>query len=273
MIYDFEFADEFARDYGLMLCNFDGGNDFETINIGAEINFNPVTARHGSIQYITDTSYDSVIEFTLQTAKKDCTLNNPYFTEEECRSLTRWLNRKENHLLHLIGDDELFDNVWFEGTFNVNAIKFNERIVGFELHFISNRPYAIRRCACHFVANDTNGYTYDFEDLSDDIGYIYPHTLEIKCLAPTTSDAPLVITNHLENRSTKIANCKTNEIITFTDVLSISTNMEDHTIQDDFNYQFFRIANLYNNRINTIEVSHPCEITFEYYQAVKGVGL
>lgn len=274
MIYDFEFANESARDHDLMVCDFNGGKDIETINIGAEANFNPVPARHGTIQYITDVTYDAVLEITISVCKINCSHYDPYFSIEDCRNITNWLNREENHMLRLMSDEEIYDHVQFEGTFNVNAIKLDDKVIGFELHFISNRPFAIGHETCfHFVANNENGYIFSFEDMSDKIGYIYPNSLIITCHASTSSENPLVIKHIEENRETRISNCSIGEIITFTDALDISTNLENHYIQNDFNYQFFRIANSNINKTNTIQFSHPCEISFSYYPIVKGVGL
>lgn len=105
-------------------------------------------------------------------------------------------------------------------------------------------------------------------DESDDIGYIYPD-IQIKCL----SSGDLKITNSIENRTTIIKNCSTNEVISVDENLNISTSLSSHKLYNDFNFVFFRIANSYENNQNIISVNIPCEITIKYYPVAKGVGL
>ena len=103
-------------------------------------------------------------------------------------------------------------------------------------------------------------------DASHEEGYIYPHT-EITVL----EDGDLTIYNALEDRETDIANCETDEVITM-DYPIIKTNSGTHKIQNDFNWNFFRVANTYENRRNDLTTSVPCRIKIEYSPIVK-VGL
>ena len=103
-------------------------------------------------------------------------------------------------------------------------------------------------------------------DSSHEEGYIYPHT-EITVL----EDGDLEICNTLENRKTCIDDCKSGEVITM-DYPIIQTDNSEHDILNDFDYNFFRIANTYENRRNNIVTSLPCIIKVEYSPIVK-VGL
>lgn len=103
-------------------------------------------------------------------------------------------------------------------------------------------------------------------DSSHEEGYIYPHT-EITVL----EDGNLKICNLLEDREIYITGCKANEVITM-DYPIIQTDNSEHDILNDFNYNFFRIANTYENRRNDLVTSLPCIIKVEYSPIVK-VGL
>jgi len=266
---DFEYDGVRASNFGLMMCSFDGGGGIETISIGAEINYNTSAIAGGKRFDITNTTYDNPLECTFQVCKKDClSRENYYFDVHEQRAIARWLNREEDHMFRIQSDEAAYDYVQFEGKFNINKIEFNGFVVGFELHFISNRPYAIGHLEKHVINATTPNFTYKFYDISDKVGYIYPKIMTITC----NQACNLVIKNKTEDRDTRINNCTSGEVITFTDSLTVSTT-KDHAIQNDFNYTFFRIANSYNNRLNEIVISHPCVITFEYYPVVKGVGL
>lgn len=278
---DFEYDGIHARDYNLIICNIGSTGSVETFPIGAEINFNMVSTQHGSIQYITDTNYDNVLETTFQVCKYSCKSDsNLSFNIEELREITRWLNRDEAHPLRLIGGGtDVYNHVCYEGTFNINKIEICGEVIGLELHFISNRPFAIENMRRISIDAKSENYEFQFRDTSDKVGYIYPTLMTIKLPEQIETESGKVnveITNSVENRTTKIKNCSPGEIITFKDILSIDSSLDSESnprkIQNDFNYTFFRIANTYKNRTNKITVSTPCEIYFEYFPIVKGVG-
>ena len=103
-------------------------------------------------------------------------------------------------------------------------------------------------------------------DTSYEEGYIYPH-MEII----VNADGDLHIHNAIENRNTIISGCLTDEIITM-DYPVIQSSISSHNIQNDFNWNFFRIANTYDNSRNDLTISLPCSIKLTYSPIVK-VGL
>lgn len=268
MFTDFEYDGIHARDFNLIPCYFDSSPGVETYDIGAELNFNNVSAKHGTIQYITDITYDNVLETTFQVGKFTCDSLFTPFTSDERRDIVRWLNRDEVHTFKPIGDDPVYDLIYFEGTFNVKEIQLNGDVIGFELHFISNHPYALANPVKRVIKAITTDYEYTLKDVSDKVGYVYP-LMKIKF---TENVEKLTIHNSIEDRSTILCNCSAGEVVTIDENLQISTDKSGHKIQNDFNYNFFRIANTYKNRINKITISHPCEITLEYSPIIKGVG-
>lgn len=269
----FEYDGELASDYNLIACSIDGSSD-DTVSIGAELNFNQVPIRHGSYWATTDTTYDNALEAAFQVCKFDCETGIQELTLEDERRITRWLNRKEPHVLKLINNNEIIEEYMFEGSFNLQLLYLGGIPVGYELHFISNRPFAIGQTVVETIEATTNDFVYELNDMSDEVGFIYPSKITIAMKSSGTLD----LINYNENtagRITQIKNCVDGEIITFDDVLTLSTDNTEHskTIQDDFNYRFFRISNSYNNSLNRILVSLPCDIEIEYKPIVKGVGL
>ena len=103
-------------------------------------------------------------------------------------------------------------------------------------------------------------------DTSHEEGYIYPYT-KITIL----EDGDLEIYNALEDRTTHIGNCVAGEVITMNYPIVQST-LESHKVQNDFNWNWFRIANTYENRRNDLSISLPCIIKIEYSPIIK-VGL
>ena len=81
----------------------------------------------------------------------------------------------------------------------------------------------------------------------------------------------LTIHNDLENRTMQINNCIAGERITL-DYPIISSSISSHKIQDDFNWNWFRIYNTFQNSQNILTISIPCTIKIKYSPIVK-VGL
>lgn len=258
-----------SEEFGLIVCGGSGG--LETSSPIGEINWNTVAIDHGKKYESTQVTYDSVLETTFQALKYDCKINDfvpiPF---EERRKIARWLQRHDDHMLELLGEDEAYDFIQFEGRFNVSEVIINGIVYGYELHFISNRPFAIAKLA-HYEINATsaNFVSKKIYDMSDETGFIYPKKFKITC----NSSGNLEIHNSIEDRRMIINNCSAGEVITFDDSLNISSSLPSHDIQNDFNYSFFRIANSYTDRLNILTISIPCDIVIEYYPVIKGVGL
>lgn len=107
---------------------------------------------------------------------------------------------------------------------------------------------------------------HSINDISHEEGYIYPY---IEITVNQVGD--LNIHNAIENRETIIKNCRVGEIITM-DYPVITSSDSSHNIQNDFNWQFFRVANTYGNSRNDLTISLPCTIKIKYSPIVK-VGL
>ena len=91
--------------------------------------------------------------------------------------------------------------------------------------------------------------------------------MKIKCL----SSGNLIINNSIENRDTVIKNCTQNEIISL-DYPIIESTLISHKLQNDFNFNFVRIANTYENTLNKLTFSLPCEVQLSY-NPIKKVGV
>ena len=125
------------------------------------------------------------------------------------------------------------------------------------------------------IHTDNHTYTYigqvyksSINDTSHEEGYIYPYT-EITVLKP----GELKIYNAIEGRETYIKGCKEGEVITMEyPVIKSSDPEHNKKIQADFNWNFFRVANTYENSRNDLIIFTPCKIKIKYSPIVK-VGL
>lgn len=263
-IFDFEYDGISLRNMGYIVCNF-GSKGLETISNGSQITFNKVSTFNGSKHKLVSTEYEDCLTATFQICKHPCEANGvEEITIEESRIIMRWLNRKDFHKFRLF--NEGYINIYFEASFNVSKIELDGKIYGFELEMITNRPYAIHEPIMNTIKNTQENGTKTIYSKSDEEGYIYPD-MEITI----NSDGDLKIHNGLENRTMYIANCKAGEVIKIKYPM-IESSLSSHKIQNDFNWQFFRIANSYRNKANELTISLPCTIKMVYSPIVK-VGI
>ena len=262
--YDFLYGDKSLSDFGFILCSFDGSKGVEAVSDGCQITFNTVPVLGGTKHNLMSTEYEDCLETTWQICKHSCKDGIQEITETEHREITRWLNRK-NFLKLKIYDDSHID-LYYNAVINVGKIEIDGRLFGFELEVKTNTPFALKEPKTITVKNLEVDGKHSINDISHEEGYIYPYT-EIT----VNQDGDLKIYNAIENRDTYIANCVAGEVITM-DYPVIESSISSHNIQNDFNWNFFRVANTYENSRNDLTISLPCTIKIKYSPIVK-VGL
>ena len=266
---DFQYDNLFLSDFGCIICEFDSGGSPETISMGSEITFTKTSVSNGRRFMITDAKYEDCIETEFSICKNpDLILEekDKYFTLEQQRDLIRWLNRTEM-LDFSILDNEHID-IFYEGSFNVDKIELNGRVIGMNLRFQSNRPFGIGKDIIYSFDITLSKTFYIIQDTSDEIGYDYP-----KVEITPTANGNLTITNGFDGRQTIIKNCVNGEKITMENLTIESTNQSHNaTIMNDFNFKYLRICNAYNNTRNKYEFSLPCHVTITY-RPIRKVGI
>ena len=292
----------------VLVCNFGGSKGLEIID-GAEITFNTITSLGGSIHRLVSTQYENCLETVIQICKYSCTTDIQEISPTEFREISRWLNRKK-FLKFKILDEEHIDIYYNASVSKIGRIELDGRLMGLELNIVTDSPHAFKEPKILNVklkevygweqyidgeyigyVTSTNGDEYpqdglpiddgthiyqylylgkiyegSINDTSHEEGYIYPHT-EITIV----EDGNLKIYNAIEDRTTYIKNCVAGEVITL-DYPIIQSSVSSHNIQNDFNWNFFRVANTYENSRNDLIVTLPCSIKMQYSPIVK-VGL
>ena len=261
--YDFEYDGYSLSDFGYVLCHF-GSEGLQTISNGSQITFNTVSTLSGAKYELTSTTYENCLESIFQICKKPCGTDNVEITVDELRTLSRWLNRKGFHKFKILSDEHL--DIYFEASFNISRIEMDGKLYGLELELRTNRPFALQEPKKIVIKNlEANGEK-TIKDYSDVEGYIYP---DMKITVNESGD--LSIYNEIEDRTTLISNCTIGEVITMRYPI-IESSVAEHKIQNDFNWNFFRIANSFKNSVNKLVISLPCTIEITYSPAVK-VGI
>lgn len=264
-IYDFSFGDNNKKlsDFGFIVCKFgDGGLD--TISNGSVVSFDSVPVQNGAKHELISSTYEDCLECVIQVCRNPCTGGNIEIDHTTFRELTRWLCRKRFMKFKPISDDYI--DLYYEALISVSRIEIDGKLYGLELEIRTNRPFALKEAKTINIINKTIDGKHSINDISHEEGHIYPHTEII-----VNDDGNLNIYNAIENRSTYIANCVAGEVITM-DYPVIQSSISSHNIQNDFNWNFFRIANTYDNSRNDLTISLPCSIKIKYSPIVK-VGL
>lgn len=263
---DFEYAGRKLSSYGMMMCKFDSSGGVETISDGSEITFNTISVLSGTNHRLVSTTYDTCLECTFQVCKYDCSDGIQEITATLHRELTKWMNRKKFLKLKLLDEDNI--DLYHEAIINVSRIEIDGKLYGLELHITTNRPFALKDPRTIIINNTKSNGTYSLNDTSYEEGFIYPHT-EITI----NQSGNLEIYNAIENRTTYIGKCKSGEIIAMDyPVIQSSDTSPERDLFNNFNWNFFRIANTYDNSRNDLTISLPCTIKIEYSPIVK-VGL
>lgn len=261
--YDFEFDSRKLSDFDMMICSFDN-KGLNTVSNGSQISFKTVPTLGGSKHELISAQYEECLGTTIQICKNYCNKDIKEISSTEFRELTKWLSRKRFLKFKPLSEDYI--DLYFEASFNISKVEIDSRLVGLELEVVTNRPFALKEPRTITVKNDVQGGKHSVNDISHEEGYIYPYT-EITI----AQSGDLKIHNDIENRDTYIANCVTGEVITM-DYPVIQSSISSHNIQNDFNWNFFRVANTYENSRNDLTISIPCTIKIKYSPIVK-VGL
>lgn len=261
--YDFIYDGIRISDKGYMMCDFNGGG-FDTISNGSQLTFTMIPILSGEKQILLSSKYDATVSAVFHICKNPCAFEDMEMNLTDVRFLTRWLNRKQLHPLTLLTRE--YGNLNFNASFNVSRFDFGGRIIGLELTMTTDRPFALRDQDVILIDNSERDDVFTVFSQSDEEGFIYPDT-EIKVL----TDGDLEIVNNYEDRTTVIKNCTLDETINLKYPLIWSDNPE-HQIQNDFNWEFFRLCNTFSdegNPGNVLHINIPCTISLTYSPIIK----
>jgi len=266
---DFEFNGERLSDYMMTIANFDSLSEIK--DIANLVTINNIKSSNSNKYISVGYSYDDVLQVDFQVCKDTCkTPKNLNISDIELNRLMRWLNRKSYGKFKPIYDDISFMNTYFEGTFNVQPIYINGNIVGLSLSFRTNAPYGFIEPLYYNFEFKSLEDEFTIFDISDEVGHLYCN-VTITCLEA----GDLIIKNSLdEDNDVVIKNCQTGEVITMQgEQKIIMTSRTSHdTLPNDFNYNFFRINNYYDNTENVYTSSLNCIVEI-VYSPIRKVGI
>lgn len=261
--HDFEFDGKRLSDFGFIIANF-GDKGLETIN-GVEIKFNTISLLNGFKHRLVSTTYEDCLTATIQIVKYSCSTDIQEISSTEFREISSWLNRHKFAKFKMLDENHI--DLYYNAAFSsISKIELDGRLMGLELNIITDSPHAFKEPRIININNTVINGKHSVNDTSYEEGYIYP-----KMEITINQNGDLNIHNAIEDRNTYIKNCIQGETITM-DYPVITSSLQSHNIQNDFNWNFFRVANTYDNSRNDLTISLPCSIKIKYSPIVK-VGL
>lgn len=185
-----------------------------------------------------------------------------YFSTEEVRYITKWLNRKQYHEFKMVGENYI--DIYYMASFNVTLLKLGDNVCGFELNMYTDRPFALRRefRKTYTVRNGNSSILVRVD--SDEEGYIQP---KVKIKVGRAGNLS-IINSEIPSEELFIRNCSVNEEIVL-DYPMIETSNVTHKIQNDFNWNFLKLYSSFNTRTNSLLFSLPCTIEISYTPVAK----
>lgn len=261
---DFSYDGEKLSDYGCMVTGV-VTSFAESVPVSTALSLETIRNRTDYHNKIINMDYDGVITATFDICKNPClfdTQEKMSFTDGEVSHYMRWLHRESYYKFKPIYDNANYSDVYFYGTFtSISEIIVGGNIIGFTLTFTSNSPFGyVDDKEYNVTVKEANGQ-FVFYDDSDKIGYLYPYYFQVECLA----SGKLRISNDRDTKATVIENCVSGEIITMDCLNKVIQSSEVHSrLYNDFNYNYPRIQNSYDNRKNVFTTSLPCNITIRY---------
>ena len=258
---DFEYDGISLSSKGMMVISFDGMQDDE-ITTDSQRSFESISLFNGKYQPFVYSIYEDRLEIDFSIGRNICSsdVEDYFLTVAQLESLQYWLNRPTAHKFKILQDAE-YVNIFWEGSFNMDWVKLGEKVIGVNLHFISNRPFALGEKEVFTEENFNQDNAIYIIDSSSDEGSIVP---SVEITLKEDGDLELINTFNEEEIRTIITGCKADEVITFSNTLQIKSSDSSHKVMDCFNWVFPRIYNVYGNNINRFSSNLDCECTISY---------
>lgn len=267
---NFVYDGQYLSDYGFVVCKFDTDTTLTFDSIGAKVKFEKVSKNNGKRFGLASSGYEECIAAEFDICKNPDIYDgvDMEITTEELKSLARWLNRREFLAFQPIDDcDGETEQKFYSASFNISKIESGDILYGLRLKMETDSPFGYgreRRVILNFSEDHS---VKTIRDLSDEIGFLYPY-ITIVC----KEDGAVTLYNEMENCRTVIKNCIAGEIIIMDgENQIIQTSRSDHDIMNDFNYEFFKIGNTVDDRVNKIEASIPCSVEIKYRPIIKDI--
>lgn len=269
-ILDFTFNGKKLSDFECICCNFDSSSGTVEVSSGADVTLNQEKSS-GSNQFnLYSTSYDEPFTLPLSICLNPCgNYENMEMSVEQARKIQKWLSlRNKKFKLDIIG----FEDIYWVGTFTCKQVMLNDSIIGFNLTFTANTPYALQEDkSFNIELSDT--LESDIVFTSDICGYI-----DADYIITVKGTGDLRFDTYYYNPDTKVytldreftvQNCIADEkIYVKGDTQLVTSSRIVHELGKDCNFILPRLVNTYQSDDeevrNKIESNLKCNVQITY---------
>lgn len=269
-ILDFTFNGKKLSDFECICCNFDSSSGTVEVSSGADVTLNQERSS-GSNQFnLFSTSYDESFTLPLSICLNPCgNYENMEMSVEQARKIQKWLSLRNKKFKI---DIEGYENIYWVGTFTCKQVMLNDIIIGFNLTFTANTPYALQ---------ENESFNIELSDIlesnivftSDVYGYIdADYTITLKEAGDFRLSSyyynPEERKYYLD-RTFKVANCIQEEVITIKGSNQlVSSSVVGRQLGKDCNFLLPRLINTYQTDDeevrNKIVTNLACSIQIDY---------
>lgn len=265
---DFEFDGRRLSDFGCILISFAGMTEGSAPS-GADIVFSSEKSSFSDLYNIFSSYYNGPYSATFSICKNPCDTESnglPHLTPLEVSTLQRWLCRRTKCCKFKPLADG-YEDLYWNGWFSSQQHMLGGNIVGLDLTFTADAPYAyMEDVELHFETDADESFIVN--SVSFEEGYIIPDmTITFQ------SGGEFTLINDRDQKTMRIQNCSAGEVITISGkYLTIESSDLNHNLALDFNFVFPRIFNTVDETENVFTPNLACNIDIKYTPAFK-VGL
>lgn len=260
---DFEFDGKRLSDFGCVMTSFSGMQNGE-VPSGASLTFSSAKSLTSDKFDLFSSTYDSPFSASFGICKNPCESNDMYYmTPYEVSALQRWLCRRTKYCKFKVLSDG-FEDIYWNGYFTSQEELLGGNIVGLQLTFTADAPYAYMEDITLRFENEAES-SFIIDDVSYEEGYIIPDVV-----ITLKEGGEFSLINSRDSRTMRVENCSNGEVLTISGkYLLIESTDSNHDLSQDFNFVFPRIFNLYDDTRNIFTPSLACDIEIKYTPAIK----
>lgn len=269
-ILDFTFNGRKLSDFGYICCNFDSSSGTVEVSSGADVTLNQEKPSGSNKFNLYSISYDEQFTLPLSICLNPCAnYENMDISVEQARKIQKWLSlRDKKFMLDVIG----FEDIYWIGTFTCKQVMLNSSIIGFNLTFTANTPYALQKDkSFNIELSDT--LESDIVFTSDVYGYInVDYVITVKEAGNLKFDTYYYNPNtesYTLDREFTVQNCIADEKIYVKGETQLVTSSRTvHELGKDCNFILPRIVNTYQSDDeevrNKIKSNLKCNVQITY---------
>lgn len=269
-ILDFTFNGRKLSDFGYICCNFDSSSGTVEVSSGADVTLNQEKPSGSNKFNLYSISYDEPFTLPLSICLNPCAnYENMDISVEQARKIQKWLSlRDKKFMLDVIG----FEDIYWIGTFTCKQVMLNSSIIGFNLTFTANTPYALQKDKS-FNIELSDALESDIVFTSDVYGYInVDYVITVKEAGNLKFDTYYYNPNtesYTLDREFTVQNCIADEKIYVKGETQLVTSSRTvHELGKDCNFILPRIVNTYQSDDeevrNKIKSNLKCNVQITY---------